>query len=59
MNDYETLLNRIEKTYTKFIKIAKKIDPKNNSPEMVSLKSQAMIYNIELRGLLNKYRSSK
>lgn len=59
MENYENLLNRIEKTYNKFIKLAKKIEPKNDSIEMKSIKSQAMIYNIELRGLLNKFRDSK
>jgi len=59
MNDYETLLNRIEKIFAKFIKVAKKIKPEDKSIEMMSLKNQAMLYNIEVRGLLNKYRNSK
>jgi hypothetical protein len=59
MEEYQNLLNRIEKTYTKFIKLAKKINPENNSAEMKSIKSEAMLKNIELRGLLNKFRDSK
>ncbi len=58
-DDYQNLLNRIEKTYVKFIKLAKKINITNNSPEMKSIKSQAMLKNIELRGLLSKFRESK
>lgn len=59
MNNYIKLLNNIEKSYGEFMKLAKKINVKDDSIAMKSLKSQAMIKNIELRGLLGKFRDSK
>ncbi len=59
MNNYIKLLNNIEKSYSEFMKLAKKINVNDDSIAMKSLKSQAMIKNIELRGFLGKFRDSK
>lgn len=59
MNNYKLLLANIKKSYSNFIQIAEKIVVEDESPEMMSLKSQSMIYNIELRSLLNKFRNAK
>lgn len=54
--EYSEYLKRLEKTYRKFINVAKQIKPSDKSPTMKSLKSRSIILNIELRTILKKFR---
>lgn len=58
MNEYDKYLAKVEKVFNKFMKKAKAIKANDKGPENMSIKSEAIRYNIELRSLLQKFRGN-
>lgn len=58
MNEYDEYLAKVEKVFNKFMKKARTIKANDKGPENMSIKSEAIRYNIELRSLLQKFRGN-
>jgi len=58
VSEYDEFLEKVEKTFNKFMKKARAIKVNDKSPENMSIKSEAIRYNIELRSLLQKFRGN-